>query len=99
MCYTEGSRNEKAQRALAEMGGAVFNGGFSTFLAFVMLSTSRSYVYKTFFEMFALVLACGLFHGLIFLPVVLSLIGPQEKRTSNKRKTDIPDNRKHTLNP
>ena len=46
----EGSRNVKAKRALAEMGAAVFNGGFSTFLAFVMLSTSRSYVYKTFFE-------------------------------------------------
>ena len=46
----EGTRHEKAQRALAEMGGAVFNGGFSTFLAFVLLASSRSYVYKTFFE-------------------------------------------------
>ena len=32
--------------------------------------------------MFALVALFGLFHGLIFLPVMLSLIGPQTKDSS-----------------
>jgi len=96
MVYTEGTRHEKAQRALAEMGGAVFNGGFSTFLAFVLLASSRSYVYKTFFEMFALVLLIGLFHGLIFLPVLLSLIGPQSSNKVIKVFDDIDGNRNAT---
>jgi Niemann-Pick C1 protein len=30
-----------------------------------------------FFKIFFIVVACGLFHGLVFLPVMLSLIGPK----------------------
>jgi Niemann-Pick C1 protein len=58
------------------MGPAVFNGGFSTFLAFALLMTSSSHVFLTFFKIFFLVVIFGLFNGLVFLPVVLSLIGP-----------------------
>ena len=53
------------------MGPAVFNGGFSTFLAFALLMMSQSYVFKSFFKIFFLVVLFGLFHGLAFLPVVL----------------------------
>ena len=53
------------------MGPAVFNGGFSTFLAFALLMMSQSYVFKSFFKIFFLVVLFGLFHGLVFLPVVL----------------------------
>jgi hypothetical protein len=49
--------------------------------------------------MFALVLLFGLFHGLIFLPVLLSLIGPQSPGTSKQFKNDLPDNGKLNLNP
>lgn len=71
-----GTRNERVSEALVEMGPAVFNGGFSTFLAFALLMTSASYIFKTFFKIFFLVVVFGLFHGLVFLPVILSLIGP-----------------------
>ena len=37
----------------------------------------RSYVFKTFFKIFFLVVSCGLFHGMVFLPVLLSLLGPK----------------------
>ena len=53
------------------MGPAVFNGGFSTFLAFALLMTSKSFVFVTFFKIFFLVVGFGLYHGLVFLPVVL----------------------------
>ena len=53
------------------MGPAVFNGGFSTFLAFALLMMSQSYVFKSFFKVFFLIVLFGLFHGLVFLPVVL----------------------------
>ena len=38
--------------------------------------------------MFALVLLFGLFHGLIFLPVLLSLIGPQNGENAKQMKRD-----------
>ena len=46
--------------------------------------------------MFALVLLIGLFHGLIFLPVLLSLIGPQSSNKVIKLFDDIDGNRNAT---
>lgn len=71
-----GSRDERMKQTLTSMGPAVLNGGISTFLAFVLLSMSKSIIFLTFFKVFFLVVVFGLFHGLIFLPVVLSLFGP-----------------------
>ena len=64
-------------KTLTNIGPAVLNGGISTFLAFVLLCMSKSIIFLTFFKIFFLVVVFGLFHGLLFLPVVLSLIGPQ----------------------
>lgn len=71
-----GDGNERAIGALRHMGPAVFNGGFSTFLAFVLLGFSNSYIFTTFFKLFTSVVVFGCFHGLLFLPVVLSWLGP-----------------------
>jgi len=80
----DGNRRERSARSLGLMGSAVFNGGFSTFLAMVLLSGSNSYIFTTFFKMFSSVVMFGLFHGLIVLPVLLSLIGPAVTRKSAK---------------
>jgi len=71
-----GSRNDRVKAALSNIGPAVLNGGFSTFLAFVLLAGSRSHVFSVFFKVFFLVVIFGLFNGLLFLPVMLSFIGP-----------------------
>ncbi|XP_072018411.1 protein patched homolog 3-like [Amphiura filiformis] len=71
-----GSRNARVKRALVDKGIAVFKGGMSSFLAFILLAFSRSYVYTTFFKIFLLIVIYGLFHGLAVLPVLLSFIGP-----------------------
>ena len=71
-----GSKNERSIKALAAIGPAVFSGGFSTFLAFVLLSRSNSYGFALFFRVFITVVIFGLFHGLAYLPVILSWIGP-----------------------
>ncbi|KAF2346973.1 Protein patched/dispatched [Trinorchestia longiramus] len=71
-----GSRDARARHTLARIGPAVLNGGFSTFMAFCFLAYSDSHVFKTFFKVFFGVCLYGLFHGLVFLPVLLSLIGP-----------------------
>lgn len=70
------TRNERMVAALCEIGPAVIHGGMSTLLAFILLAASESYVFKTFFKVFFLVVMFGMFHGLVFLPVILSLLGP-----------------------
>jgi len=78
---TEGTKDERVKAALADIGPAVFNGGFSTFLAFILLAGSRSHVFATFFKVFFLVVLFGLYNGLFVLPVALSFIGPKAYRS------------------
>ena len=73
----EGSRNERMEKTLVNIGPAVLNGGISTFVAFMLLSMSKSKAFFTFFQIFFLVVVFGLYHGLLFLPVIMSLIGPK----------------------
>ncbi|KAA0150936.1 hypothetical protein FNF31_06937 [Cafeteria roenbergensis] len=74
--HKHGTRNERVTLALSEMGVSVINGGASTFLAVVVLAASNSYIFTVFFKVFFLSVVFGLAHGLVFLPVVLSIIGP-----------------------
>ena len=71
-----GSRDQRVVATVTNIGPAVFNGGFSTFLAFILLASSKSHVFISFFKIFFLVVSFGLLHGLFFLPVILSLVGP-----------------------
>ena len=71
-----GTKKERAAAAMVDMGPAVLNGGISTLIAFILLAGSESHVFSVFFKIFLLVVTFGLFHGLILLPVLLSLIGP-----------------------
>eukprot|EP00090_Calanus_glacialis_P014060 TRINITY_DN22697_c0_g1_i1.p1 TRINITY_DN22697_c0_g1~~TRINITY_DN22697_c0_g1_i1.p1 ORF type:complete len:525 (-),score=56.22 TRINITY_DN22697_c0_g1_i1:73-1449(-) len=80
----KGSRLEKSVSALTSIGPAIFNGGLSTFLALVLLGFSTSYIFISFFKIFFLTVVFGLFHGLILLPVMLTIAGPtdtEEKST------------------
>jgi predicted RND superfamily exporter protein len=72
----KGSRQDKAVEAIASIGPAVFNGGFTTFLAIVLCIFSYSHVFLTFFKVFVLTVMFGLFHGLVLFPVILATIGP-----------------------
>ena len=68
------SSDERIKKTMVEMGPAVFNGGFSTFLAFAILVFAESYAFVVFFKTFFLIAVFGLYHGLVFLPVILSLV-------------------------
>ena len=83
----KGSRDDRMKQTLTSIGPAVLNGGISTFLAFVLLSMSKSIIFLTFFKIFFLVVVFGLFHGLLFLPVVLSLFGPQSMENHGFART------------
>merc|ERR1719317_1481133 len=73
-----GTRTERAKNALVTMGPAIANGGITTFLALVFLGFSQSHIFITFFRVFLLTVIFGLFHGLIFLTTVLSIIGSKK---------------------
>jgi len=86
-----GSRQERAAQTLYDIGPAVLNGGFSTFIATITLCASDSHVFVSFFRIFFLVVIFGLFHGLIFLPIMFSLIGPRTYEFKRHLEEDIGD--------
>jgi len=75
----KGSSVERAMRSVELIGPAVANGGFTTFLALVLLGASTSHTFLTFFKVFVLTVIFGLFHGLLLFPVILSVAGPAQQ--------------------
>jgi len=47
---SQGNRRERSVHTVQSIGPAVLNGGFSTFLALVLLATSKSHVFSVFFR-------------------------------------------------
>lgn len=70
------SRNDRVKKVLTTMGQSILLGGMSTFMGVLPLTFSTSEVFNTFFVTFFGIVFLGAGHGLIFTPVVLSLIGP-----------------------
>jgi len=83
------SRNERVTEALADIGAAVVSGAFTTFLAVSVLLGSSSYVFKILSTQFALTVALGVIHGLILLPVMLSLVGSKAYSSSTEKDSII----------
>ncbi|CAJ0927310.1 unnamed protein product, partial [Mesorhabditis belari] len=63
----------KIREALGSLGWPLFQGGSSTILAMVVLADVPAYMVVTFFKTVFLAISIGLLHGLIFLPVFLSI--------------------------
>ena len=76
---TPGTRTERAQTALVTLGPAIVNAGITTLLAVIILPFSGSHVFITFFKVFSLTVIYGIFHGLVFLPTILSIFGSSSK--------------------
>jgi multidrug efflux pump subunit AcrB len=95
----KGTRQDKAVEAIVTIGPAVFNGGFTTFLALVLCSLSYSHVFLTFFKVFLLTVSFGLFHGLVFFPVLLSLVGPVPAVESSEAAFPVTINSAATRSP
>ena len=72
-----------------KIGPAVINGGATTFLAVVLLCDSKSHAFITFFKVFILTVLFGLFHAIIFLPVILSFENPFRTTKKDEKSSEI----------
>merc|ERR1719396_93610 len=71
------------------MGSSVSLGGFSTFLAVLPLVLSTSKMIGTVFLAFFVMVVVGVLHGLVFLPVILSLVCPVHIPTRHQTHLEI----------
>ncbi|ELT98645.1 hypothetical protein CAPTEDRAFT_154215 [Capitella teleta] len=77
MAATGKNRNERVLCAMEAVGVPIMNGAFTSILGILMLAFASSYVFKSFFKTMLLVIVLGVAHSLLFLPVMLSFIGPR----------------------
>merc|ERR1712232_571974 len=75
------SRKDKVRDALSSFGPSILLGGFSTFIGILPMAFSSNELFKNIFFCLIAVVVLGLAHGLILLPVVLSLVGPATNTT------------------
>ncbi|XP_053516415.1 protein patched homolog 2 isoform X3 [Artibeus jamaicensis] len=73
----QGSRNLRAARALEHTFAPVTDGAVSTLLGLLMLAGSNfDFIVRYFFLVLTVLTLLGLLHGLVLLPVLLSILGP-----------------------
>ena len=93
ICYhymSEDDKNpdERIAASLYALGLPIVQGAVSTVLGVFGLAFAPSYLFITFFKMIFLVIFLGAAHGLVLLPVLLSLFGPGScERKSSGRST------------
>ncbi|XP_007951300.1 protein patched homolog 2 [Orycteropus afer afer] len=73
----QGSQNLRAARALEHTFAPVTDGAVSTLLGLLMLAGSNfDFIVRYFFVVLTVLTLLGLLHGLVLLPVLLSILGP-----------------------
>ena len=73
----KGTRQERVYETMSTLGASVFLGASSTFLGVMPLALSTSIVLQNIFVTVVGLISFGMLNGLIFLPTILSLVGPK----------------------
>ena len=72
--------NARMRSALFKLGLPILQGAVSTILGVSPLGTANAYTLRTFFKIIFLVIILGALHGLLLLPVIMSIFGPHSKK-------------------
>ncbi|XP_077994500.1 patched domain-containing protein 3-like [Glandiceps talaboti] len=80
------SRDKRAIESLRLLGLPIVQSISSTILALIPIYMAKTYAFKAIFKTLFLGISLGGLHGLLFLPVLLSLIGPRKSS-----KPSLPD--------
>ncbi|XP_041359146.1 protein patched homolog 1-like isoform X2 [Gigantopelta aegis] len=91
-----GDRNRRMFMSLEHTFAPVVHGAVSTFLGIIMLVGAEfDFVIKYFFNVLAALVVIGLFNGLLLLPVLLAILGPngevQPKEDPDRLATPSPE--------
>ena len=92
---SKGSKKQRTISGFVSISPAILHGGVTTFLALILLAFSESYPFITFFKIISLTVVFGLFHGLVFLPVMLILFGTdsaEQREENSEENTEDTDN-------
>ena len=84
--------NERKARvlyALNAVGLPIIGGNMTTLLGMLPLASANSTVVMALFKVISLVMLFGMSHSIIYLPVVLSLIGPLGYRGTNDAEKEL----------
>ena len=87
------TRHDRVRQAIDTTGAPIFHGFVSSCLGILVLAFAKSYIFRTFAKVMALVLVFGITHALLLLTVILSWFGPAKPnlvRDSPKVKTGTP---------
>lgn len=83
------SRNKRVTKVLTTMGVSISVGGFSTLLGVLPIVFASNFL-RVFFWTYLAIPILGIAHGLILVPVILSLLGPMGPalEEGNREDTD-----------
>ncbi|CAM9629215.1 unnamed protein product [Chrysoparadoxa australica] len=85
------SRNERVKGTLREIGPSVLCGVTTTFIGVLPMATADSIIFSTFFRMLAAIVVLGAYHGLVVMPVLLTMVPEGHQRTMGKESSKLPE--------